>query len=145
MFAPSDTAPHRDTVYRPSAPVDLARSVAVLARGPGDPTMMVAHGTIWWAHRTPGGVATLALRQADGEIHARAWGSGAEHALAAVPALCGGRDDLADFDASRHPLIAELHRRMPALRLARTNQVFDALAQSVLEQKVTGLQAFRAW
>ena len=49
------------------------------------------------------------------------------------------------FDAARHPLIAEAHRRSPGLRLSRTDLVFDALASSIIEQKVTGMQAFGAW
>lgn len=134
-----------ETVYRPRGPLDLRRTVAVLARGPGDPTMVTEGPVIWWAHRTPGGVATLALRQVRGAVRASAWGPGAEHALAAVPALCGADDDTTGFDATRHPMVEELHRRLPGLRLSRTGQVFDALAQSVLEQKVTSLQAFRGW
>lgn len=142
--ATARTAP-RETTYRPDHPLDLLRTVGVLRRGPWDPTMAVDGTTLWWAHRTPDGIATLALRTVGAEVRATAWGPGAEHALAAVPALCGADDDPSGFDAARHPVVAELHRRMPGLRLARTDQVFDALAASVLEQKVTSLLAFRAW
>lgn len=137
--------PPRETIYRPGHPVDLMRTLGVLRSGPWDPTMTVDGPTLWWAHRTVGGVATLALRQSRSEIRATAWGPGAEHAIASVPSLCGADDDLNGFEASRHPLVAELARRMPGLRLARTGQVFDALAASVLEQKVTSLQAYRTW
>lgn len=142
--APRTAAP-RETVYRPAHPVDLALNLGVLQRGPWDPTMAIDGPVIWWAHRTPGGIATLALRQRRDEIHASAWGPGADQALSAVPALCGTGDDTSGFDASRHPLVGELARRMPGLRLSRTGQVFDALAAAILEQKVTSLQAFRAW
>lgn len=141
----SDAAPARTTTYRPRHALDVRRTVAILARGPADPTMAIDGDVIWWAHRTPAGVATLALRPRGDEVVASAWGPGAEHALAAVPALCGADDDIAGFEAARHPIVDELHRRMPGLRLTRTDQVFDALAQAVLEQKVTSLQAFRAW
>jgi len=133
------------TVYRPSAPVDLRTTVGMLRRGPGDPTMVIDGPVIWRAVRTPLGPATLALRAGGGEIRVTAWGAGAEHALDTVPGLCGADDDPTGFDPSHHPLIAEVARRSPGLRLARTGVVFDALACAILEQKVTGLEAFRAW
>ncbi len=135
----------RESTYRPRHPLDLLHTVGMLRRGPGDPTTVIDDGVIWRALRTPQGIATLALRQIGGEVRASAWGTGAEFALDSVPRLCGADDDAEGFDASSHPLIAEAHRRNPGLRLTRTDAVFDALACAVLEQKVTGLQAFRAW
>jgi len=135
-----------ETEYRPRHPLDLARTVLMQRRGYGDPTMCVDGSVIWRASRTPEGVATLALREVSrGVIRGAAWGPGREWALAQLPALCGARDDPGDFDASRHPLIAEAHRRNPGLRLSRTDIVFDALAASIIEQKVTNMQAFGAW
>ncbi len=134
-----------ESVHRPSRPVDLRSTVGVLRRGPGDPTTVHDGPVIWRAIRTPLGVATLALRAVSGEIRATAWGPGASAALDGVPALCGSDDDDSGFDASRHPLIADAARRNPGLRLTRTGEVFDALACAILEQKVTGMQAFRAW
>ncbi|WP_448719793.1 DNA-3-methyladenine glycosylase family protein [Microbacterium natoriense] len=135
-----------ETVYRPARPVDLLRTVGMLRRGPNDPTTVIDGPVTWRAVRTPQGAATLALRDVgDGGIRATAWGAGAAHALDTVPDLCGASDDDAGFDASLHPLIADSARRNPALRLARTGQVFDALACAIIEQKVTGLQAFGAW
>ncbi|WP_221586199.1 DNA-3-methyladenine glycosylase [Microbacterium sp. G2-8] len=142
---PADGVPLQ-MVHRPRAPLDLHATVAGLQRGPGDPTQQRAGGVIWRATRTPAGVATVALRQqADGSVRAAAWGDGREWALAQVPALCGALDDASGFDASRHPLIDAAHRRHPGMRLARTDQVFDAFAQAVIEQKVTLRQAFGAW
>ncbi|WP_375142118.1 DNA-3-methyladenine glycosylase family protein [Microbacterium sp.] len=145
---PNDSVAHtspRETVYRPRHPLDLDRTVGVLRRGGTDPTMHREGSRIWLAFRTPSGVATLALRAATGEVRATAWGPGADEALASVPRLCGADDDPTGFDASRHPLIAETARRNPGLRLARTDRVFDALAASIIEQKVTTMQAFGAW
>ncbi|MFT4233386.1 MAG: DNA-3-methyladenine glycosylase 2 family protein [Microbacterium sp.] len=138
--------PRLETTYRPEHRLDLSGTVGALQRGPGDPTQTLAHGVIWRATRTPQGVATTALRQnPDGSVRAASWGEGREWAIAQVPALCGARDDASGFDASLHPLIADAHRRHPGLRLARTDLVFDALAQVICEQKVTLHQAFRAW
>ncbi|WP_111467137.1 DNA-3-methyladenine glycosylase family protein [Microbacterium suaedae] len=134
------------TRYAPRAAIDLRATVGVLQRGPGDPAQTHAGGVIWRAMRTPDGIATLALSQtADGSVRAAAWGPGRERALAQVPALCGAGDDVDGFDASHHPLIAEAHRRHLGLRLTRTDAPFDALTQSVIEQKVTLRQAFGAW
>lgn len=143
--AQASAQPHLESVYRPRHALDLRRTVGMLRRGPGDPTMMFDGPVIWRAVRTAEGAGTLALRSVGGEIRVSAWGDGAREALDLVPALCGDGDDATGFDPSRHPLIAEAHRRTPGLRLARTGEVFDALACAILEQKVTGLEAFRAW
>ncbi|CAH0122954.1 DNA-3-methyladenine glycosylase 2 family protein [Microbacterium sp. Bi121] len=138
------------TVYRPAHPLNLFRTVGVLIRGPKDPTMLVDGSTLWRATRTPDGIATLALRQATGEVHASAWGPGAGWALTQLPRLCGGDDDATGFDvasltAAGHPLLAEVARRTAGTRLTRTDLVFDALASATIEQKVTSYQAFGAW
>ncbi len=135
-----------ETEYRPRHPLDLARTVLMHRRGYGDPTMCVDGSVIWRASRTPDGVATLALREVSGGvIRGAAWGPGREWALAQLPALCGARDEPGKFDGSRHPIVAEAHRRNPGLRLSRTDLVFDAIAASIIEQKVTNMQAFAAW
>jgi 3-methyladenine DNA glycosylase/8-oxoguanine DNA glycosylase len=137
--------PRLESVYRPRHALDLRRTVGMLRRGPGDPTMVFDGPVIWRAVRTERGPATLALRVVGDEVRISAWGDGAAEAVDLVPALCGADDDASGFDPSLHPLIAEAARRAPGLRLARTGEVFDALACAILEQKVTGLEAFRAW
>lgn len=146
--APTGTATTgapRETTYRPSHPLDLRRTVGMLRRGGTDPTMLFDGPVIWRAVRTPQGPSTLALRMVGNDVKASAWGPGADHALSLVPALCGASDDPTGFDPSHHPLIAEAARRNPGVRLARTDEVFDALACAILEQKVTSMQAFGAW
>lgn len=146
-------AVRRDTVYAPRRPLDLLRTLSILRRGRLDPTMHGEGSVVWCAMRTPHGVATLALRTQSSEIRAAAWGDNehgagahaAEHALDLVPALCGEDDDPSEFNASRHPLIEAAARQHPGLRLTRTGAVFDALAGGVIEQKVTGMQAFGGW
>lgn len=154
---PSSRAPQTlvveplQTEYRPAQPVDVERTVGAQRHGRNDPTFLAsgpldAGGVIWRASRTPSGVATLALRRtADGTVRAAAWGPGAEWSLDQLPALCGAVDEPEGFDASPHPSVAEWHRRHPDLRIGRTDLVFDALVSAVMEQKVTGLQAFSAW
>ncbi|MGZ0712845.1 DNA-3-methyladenine glycosylase family protein (plasmid) [Coraliomargarita sp. W4R53] len=135
-----------ETEYRPQHPLDLRRTVLAQRHGAGDPTFSVTAHVIWHAARTPEGVATLALRDRPGGIvRAAAWGPGARWAIEQMPALCGADDDATEFDAAQHPLIAESHHRHPGIRIGRTDLVFDALVSAIIEQKVTGMQAFGAW
>lgn len=140
-----------ETDYEPSRPVDVGRAVAAQRHGRNDPTYFSTSpfgsgGVVWRVSRTPLGVATLALRQrVGGGVRAAAWGPGAAWALDQLPALCGAADDPDGFDASRHPSVAEWHRRHPDLRIGRTDLVFDALVSAIMEQKVTSMQAFSAW
>jgi len=119
---------------------------AVLAthrRGPGDPTYRIVDGVHWRGLRTPAGPATLALRprSRDGVVEAQAWGSGAAWALDSVPALLGAADDVSGF-VPRHPLLVELWRRYADLRMSRSGLVTEALVPAIIEQKVTGQEAF---
>ncbi|MEJ1154882.1 DNA-3-methyladenine glycosylase 2 family protein [Microbacterium marmarense] len=134
------------TEYRPPHPLDLRRTVLAQRHGAGDPTFCVTPSVIWHASRTPEGIATLALRETSrGVIRAAAWGPGSAWALEQMPSLCGRDDDPSSFDAEQHPLIASAHHDNPGLRIGRTDLVFDALASAIIEQKVTGMQAFGAW
>ena len=95
----------------------------------------------WWCPmRSPEGAATLHLRRSARGIEAVAYGPGATWALASVRGLIGLDDSPASF-VTNHPLIAELHRTHPGLRMGRTNRVFEALTVAILTQKVTGREA----
>ncbi|KQQ22301.1 3-methyladenine DNA glycosylase [Rathayibacter sp. Leaf299] len=144
--APPAPVPARATVYAPAVPVSLALTVRTLLRGTGDPTMLVDASGFWKAFRTPRGAGTLHLVQAaDGAVHARAWGEGAEWLIDQVPELLGHGDDWSGLDLSSHPPLAEVLRRVEGLRLARAGLVFEMLAPSILEQKVTSTEAWRAY
>ena len=135
----------RESVYRPTHPVSLMATVGMLRRGGTDPTMVIDAGRVWMAFVTNAGVATLCLRQGSDGISTSAWGPGSQEALDSVPRLCGADDDLDGFDVSSHVKLAEVHRRHPGIRMTRTDRVFPALACAIIEQKVTGMQAFGAW
>ncbi|HEV8489754.1 MAG TPA: hypothetical protein VGQ58_08220 [Candidatus Limnocylindrales bacterium] len=125
-------------------PLDLGLTLGIHAHGPADPTIRSEGGWVIRATRTPDGPATVALHVHDGRLEAEAWGPGADRALAAVPALVGHQDEPARLGAPRG-LVAELARRMPGLRIGRTGSVFEALMPAILEQKVTGTEAFNAY
>jgi 3-methyladenine DNA glycosylase/8-oxoguanine DNA glycosylase len=77
-------------------------------------------------------------------IRAAAWGPGASWLLRTLPAALGAGDDPAGF-APVHPVLHQLSRRLPGLRIGRTGLVMEALVPAVLEQKVSGVEAHRAW
>jgi 3-methyladenine DNA glycosylase/8-oxoguanine DNA glycosylase len=64
--------------------------------------------------------------------------------LAALPDLLGASDDPSGF-RPEHPLLRYAVRRYPGFRVGRSGRVLEALVPAVLEQKVVGLEAFRAW
>jgi len=101
---------------------------------------------LWWVTRTPDGPATVHVEPGAtprSPVAARAWGAGAELALAAVPDLLGFTDDGAWRPA--HPQLVEWRRRQPGLRLGHTTSVVEALLPTIVAQKVPAIDAARAW
>jgi 3-methyladenine DNA glycosylase/8-oxoguanine DNA glycosylase len=126
------------------APLDLGLTLGPLWRGPLDPTTRLWADQAIRASRTPNGPATIEIRVAGRRLTANAWGPGAEAAIAAVPALVGLDDDPSAFRPA-DPLLKNLARRAPGLRLPKTRAVLDALVLAILEQKVTGSEAFHGF
>jgi 3-methyladenine DNA glycosylase/8-oxoguanine DNA glycosylase len=88
----------------------------------------------------------LLPRPADGQVEATAWGPGTDWALDGVPALLGADDDPASFRPSAdHPRLVAAWRAHPGWRVPRSRAVFETLVPAALEQRVTGLEARRAW
>ncbi len=131
--------------WAPPHPVHLQHILRPLSRGRADPTLQWQAGVAWRTLGTPVGGATLRLVVRDSAVESAAWGAGAEWAIAGVPQLLGEGDDWDGFDVSSHEFLRESHRRAPGLRMLRTNQVFEMMLAAILEQKVTGKEARRAW
>ncbi len=127
------------------APLDLRLTLGPLHRGRGDPTMRLSSAAAARAARTVDGPASLLLELRGRRVEAEAWGPGADRALEALPALLGLDDDSAGFLPALHPVVADLARRMPGLRLGRSGAIFEALVPAILEQKVTGAEAAHAF
>ncbi|MET9610794.1 DNA-3-methyladenine glycosylase 2 family protein [Streptomyces sp. NPDC006512] len=131
--------------WAPDGPLDLGLTLGPLRRGPGDPTFRTTpDGSVWRATRTPEGAATLRVSRHGGAVDAEAWGPGADWILDRLPELLGAGDDPTAF-VPRHRLLHASHRRRPGLRLTRTGLVLESLVPTVLEQKVTSDEAYRAW
>ncbi|WP_372499258.1 DNA-3-methyladenine glycosylase family protein [Streptomyces sudanensis] len=138
-------APSRRRSWVPPWPLDLGLTLGPLRRGPGDPTFRATpDGAFWRTCRTPAGPGTLRITARGGTVEAEAWGSGADWLLDRLPVLLGEADD-PDAFTPRHRLLALTRRRRAGLRLVRTGLVMESLIPSILEQKVTTDEAYRAW
>jgi len=124
----------------------FGHTLAPLRRGPRDPCFQITgDGAIWRTSLLPTGpVAARISRVAADAARCEAWGSGAEEFVETLPALLGADDDASDF-VPRDQTVAAAHRRVPHLRLGRTGRVLEALIPAIIEQRVPGADAFRAW
>ncbi|MFL4904545.1 DNA-3-methyladenine glycosylase family protein [Streptomyces sp. MMS24-I2-30] len=142
---PAGPAPERVRTWAPEWQLDIGLVLGPLRRGPADPTFRAApDGSVWRTSRTPAGPGTLRVSAYDGRVRGEAWGPGADWLLERLPELLGAADDPEAF-APRHRLVAVARHRRPGLRLTRTGLVLESLIPSVLEQKVTTDEAYRAW
>lgn len=130
--------------YPVTGPLDLRRTLAPLGRGPGDRTIRFAANQAWRATRTLDGPATVAIEHLGERLRVEAWGAGADRALDGVPALLGLDQQPAVFDGA-HPTISHLGRRFAGIRIPRSGAVLESLVPAILEQKVIGEEARRAW
>lgn len=142
-------APELALAWQAPFPVDISLMLSVHRHGGGDPTFRDdTSGALWRTSLTPEGPTTVRVVCADGRtVSARAWGQGARWLLDALPGQLGAYD-AAGLPAAEGPgaaLLRDIARRHEGLRIGRTHRVFEALVPAILEQKVVGEEAFRAW
>jgi 3-methyladenine DNA glycosylase/8-oxoguanine DNA glycosylase len=125
------------------APLDLRVVLGPLVRGSGDPTIRVAAAAAIRASVTPDGPGAIEIRLEGLVARAWAWGPGAAHLLDGLPAALGQDDDDSGFEPGHHPVVARLARRHGRVRLGRTGAVWEALLPAILEQRITGTEAWR--
>ncbi len=133
--------------WRPGWPCDPFDILRSLRRGAGDPTFQRdADGSVWRTSQTPEGSVTLHIRQRPifGTIELEAWGPGAAWIVERSPSMLGALDDPSSF-APDHPVVRGAWLRNPHWRVPRTGLVFEAVAAAVVEQKVTGQEAWLGW
>ncbi|HEU4808500.1 MAG TPA: DNA-3-methyladenine glycosylase 2 family protein [Homoserinimonas sp.] len=133
------------TRYAPRHAVDLVATLGPLFRSARNPTCQRDGAGVWLTQRTPQGAASLRLTQDQGAVDASAWGPGAEWAIDRVPRLLGSDDDWTALDVRGNAFLADALRRSPGLRLLSTGLLLEALVPAVIEQKVTTVEAWRAW
>ncbi|MFL6087588.1 MAG: DNA-3-methyladenine glycosylase family protein [Mycobacterium sp.] len=127
-------------------PVSPDLTLSPLRRGRGDPCYHDApDGAIWRTSLMRSGPVTARIiRSAPDAVACEAWGSGAIEFTETLPVQLGADDDASGF-GPEEPTIAAAHRRVPHLRLGRTDRVLESLIPAVLEQRVYGMDARRAW
>jgi hypothetical protein len=125
-------------------PVDLSLTLRELWRGRGDPTMRFAPDDVARASRTPDGPVSVRLSPEPGGVRAEAWGPGAGWLLERAEGWCGLLDSADGFDPPPG-VVRDLLRRHRGLRIPRTELVVERLVPAILEQKVTGAEARRAY
>ncbi|MCX4762597.1 DNA-3-methyladenine glycosylase 2 family protein [Streptomyces sp. NBC_01275] len=132
-------------MWTPEGALDLGLVLGPLRRGPADPTFRaMPDGSVWRASLTPEGPGTLRVSQVSAAVRGEAWGPGARWLLEQLPEMLGASDDPEAF-VPRHRVVAMARHRRPGLRLTRTGLVLESLIPSILEQKVTTDEAYRAW
>lgn len=130
------------------SPYDLARTLGPLARGRYDPCVRIARDEAWLAMRRAGRPVSVRIRHRSDRVVATALGEGADALGSWLPGLLGlgeGSPSSGELRDAPHAVVADLARRMPGIRIPATHAVLDALVLAILEQKVTGTEARRAW
>lgn len=133
--------------------IDLVATLSPTRRGRGDLCTALSPGEAWRATRTVDGPALVHLDHRDpGRVVARAWGPGRDWALEHADHLVGAHDDpsaltevLRAVHSPERPLLDRLHRQHPGLRLPSTLAVAETLTPVILEQRVTGQEAWRSY
>jgi 3-methyladenine DNA glycosylase/8-oxoguanine DNA glycosylase len=125
-------------------PIDVQLTLSPLLRGRGDPTMRSEGSGVRRAMRTPEGPAQVWIRSEGNKVVAQAWGPGGLWVLELLPDLVGAADSPGSFEA-HHPLVRDLHRRASGMRLMRCPTVCEILVPTIIEQKVTTLEACRSY
>jgi 3-methyladenine DNA glycosylase/8-oxoguanine DNA glycosylase len=138
------------TVTRRMTPPEryhLSGSVRPLFLGRYDPCGRFDGGEFRFAARTPDGPATLRLARDGADLVATGHGPGADWMIDRADAIAGLRDDVSDLPglAARHPLIARLAKTFSGVRMPATGLLFPRVLRAILEQKVTGQEAHRAY
>jgi len=137
------TTPPLVRTWRPGWPCPVGQVLGVHRRGAGDPTYRVLpDGSHLRGVRTPEGVTALlvGVDRTGGEVAARAWGPGSAWILDRLPRLLGADDDPAGFEPP--PALAASWRRHRDWRVGATDLVMESLVPTIIEQKVTGQEAF---
>ena len=96
------------------------------------------------ASRTPDGPVTVRFGPSEDGVDVEAWGRGAGWMLERAPAWCGALDAVDGFDPPQG-VVRDLWRRRRGFRITQTGLITERLIPIVLEQKVTGGEARRAY
>jgi 3-methyladenine DNA glycosylase/8-oxoguanine DNA glycosylase len=132
-------------VWQPNWPCPVPQILGLHRRGGADPTYRIeSDHSHWRGIRTPLGIATLRVQVVQNEVIADAWGVGAEWLLEQLPAMLGDSDNWTGWEP-RHPVVGQVRQQFPHWRLGSSQRVLEALVPAIIEQKVTGQEAFKGF
>ncbi len=132
--------------WRTDRQIDLRAQLGPLLRGTGDPTWALdASGGFWRTSLTPAGpgVERLWVDRGSQEVVQRSFGPGADWLCDRLPTLLGSDDDPTGFVPP--PALRQTASTHRDWRVGRTGLVLEALLPAILEQKVTGKEAWLGW
>jgi 3-methyladenine DNA glycosylase/8-oxoguanine DNA glycosylase len=132
----------RTATLRLNGPLNVGLTFGPHRHGPLDPSVRIEPDGLWRATRTPDGPATVRLDVAGTVVDARVWGAGAGWIIDRLEVFVGAHDvsTLVPHD----PVVHDLVRRLPGLRIGASHAVIEALVPAILEQKVTSHEAHKA-
>ena len=141
--------------WHPGGPFDLMQTIGTLLRGHGDPSIRTAPDGIWFAFTTPRGPATLRLATAGtagGPCRGRAGlgsRSGGRRRFRAAHARAATTTGPASTSPRSTPRSRAWWLKPDAgtspIRLPATGRMIDSLVPTILEQKVTVIEARRGY
>jgi 3-methyladenine DNA glycosylase/8-oxoguanine DNA glycosylase len=124
-------------------PFDVALTFGPLSHGPAS---RVTKNDWWHAMNTPEGDVTVHVHvdRTRGAVEVEAWGDAREWIIERARDLLGFDGDASRF-VPTNPTIASLRRDLSGMRLARLGCSLDVAAATVIEQRVTTVEARRSW
>lgn len=126
--------------------IDLRSTLRPIGTYSLDPTTRWTATSFTKAVLTPDGPGTMRLTwDRSGTTTAEAWGRGSDWLVDRAPHWVGLHDDVAGFDPTGHPTIAEWARRHAGIRLPAAGVVWQELLLVLLGQRVTTEEAVRSW
>lgn len=142
--------------WEPHWPIDLVSIWRPLQQGAKDPTLLLASSgesqVAWRTLHTEQGPAVVRVTRQGSAVAIAAWGPGADVAAEQMPRHLGGDDDPRGFDVvalTNSVWSTRVHARAPQVlrgwRVPCADNVADVLVGAILGQRVTGIEAHRAW
>ena len=132
------------TVDLPFAP-DLRLILRPMQRGRVDPTLQFRADGVWRTATTPHGPAAQQLTAHEHTVTSACWGPGAEWLAQRTGDLVGAADATAEEFDPGDRLADQWRSVRHRWRVPKAHNVWESAVAAVLEQKVTGLEAKRAW
>jgi 3-methyladenine DNA glycosylase/8-oxoguanine DNA glycosylase len=136
--------PDMDELVALDFEVDPVLTLGELRHGPRDPTIRFESGAVWRVARTADGTATSRISRGTEGWRVMTWGAGSRRAFEAIPRLLGSDDDPSAL-ALPAGRLRDLAVRLSGLRFGRTDAVWPSLLPAICGQKVTAVQAQRAY